>query len=185
MPTIQPFGNYLEFGTGATANAGRGSANINKLGFDTNGYMYQMKRNVDGTSRAAGVPTILDLTNTIATNQGAGCIQPATNLFHMLAGVWASTVGASTASGAETDWQWVQYYGSYSAVPINSSVSVSHAASGTVSFYGLSNGADSFSADTVTEANQELFSKRGGWPLAGSVVSSASTANMWFNMGPV
>ena len=185
MPTIQPFDNYLEYGTGATANAGRGSANINKLGFDTNGYMYIMKRNVDGTSRAAGVPTILDLTDTKAANQGAGCIQPAASLFHMFAGVWASTVGASTASGAETDWQWVQYYGSYSAVPVNSANSISHAASGTVSFYGMSAAADSFDAATVTKANQELYNGRGGWPLAGSVASSASTVNMWFNMGPL
>lgn len=175
MPSKFPLtGVFAELGSGAPGNEGRANANVKKLFYDSDGFLYVLRSNVEGTSRVAFAPTILDETNT--DTRGGACIQPAANRLHMFDGVWAASVADSNATD-DTDVQHVLYRGSASAVPIESGRS--RAASGTLAFYIPNAAADEFASESIAMTSlADLHHGKYAIAVGGSVASTVEVANL-------
>jgi len=174
-------GEYLEAGSGTPGQQGRASGNLNKIVYDSNGFLYVLKSNGDAASRVAFAPTMLDLTNTDSRDQV--CIQPAASRLQMWAGLWAASVQNSTATN-DTDLQWVLFRGSASAAPLESGAA--HAANDTTAPFICNAGADNLASETFnwTASNAvDLTNGKFAFPAAGNVASNAETANVWLNLG--
>lgn len=172
-------GEYLELGSGAAGNAGRSSANLGKIVYDSNGFLYCLKSNGDAASRAAFAPTVVDQTNT--DNRNVVCIQPATARLNHWAGLWAASVVNSTATDG-TDLQWVLFRGSASAVPLETGND--HIASNSTGMFQPMAGGDSLSSITANYAVSNFVDTTGGkyaWLVGASITSSVASANAWLS----
>ena len=184
MPNYHMFaGGFAELGTGAPGNDGRATANLNKMFYDTSGFLYVLKSNGEAASRVAFAPTIVDFTNT--DNRDQVCIQPAANRIQAWAGLWAASVQDSTATD-DTDLQMVLYRGSASAAPLESGAA--HSANNTSANMIPNAGADEFDS-TATDATGTNYADesngRFAYPAAGDIASNAETANVYFALTPL
>ncbi len=160
------------------AGLGRHSANINRIGADADGNMFILKYNSQNVARAAGGFTCLKLSN--AVHAGGECILPVSGSFQNLVGVWA---GAVDASAGTNPYQWVQFWGSMSALLVQAGLA--HGADDQdLSSYLIPQDGDHRAA--AAAASEEDLSDVYDWRVArnlAAIGAGATSAAVWLGFG--
>lgn len=168
-------GVFAELGTSDADNQGRALANLGKLFYDSDGFLYKLCTNGDAATRVLHAPTVLDVSTT--TLVAETCNQPTTALMHNFAGVWDAAV-ASSAETDGTDRQFVKYRGVALACPLESGTAHATGALATA-FVAPRTGQDEFAQAIPTAANlSDVHNTRVAWLVGADIGTGVSTIDV-------